>query len=382
MKASHHRHLPASWLYVEFTLTRLFARLNTGDRVVLGVTASFVAAIPVLFGVQLGRVVTQLPSHFSGLAIGLFACFVVSFLVTATMISVRGHRYFAFLPEARAQKITRIALEFVASCLISFVVIAVVIAFLPKLHTAMAVASALVCALFGHGIVHGIQLCLPTAPLQTTSIQTLSGMTRRNGVASILARPNIKRLPSSSSRFMRKANDNPLLWVFVILTMLASGGAAMAWKSLLLGLSTLSTLIFMLQCALVEPRVGNGPAIGAHSATLPIKRARQDLIALAFPHFGCLIIAPALIVMGQNATHAAIAMSQFLITLWILWLWLVMGALPTEDAWRTYPLGTVLAIISYQIFPPVLPVLFFIGTLILTRDLVRLSLKGPASWPR
>jgi hypothetical protein len=382
LKADQHPDLPASWLYALFAIRRLWGRLNTGDRAVLSLTALFVAAIPVMFGVQLGGAVARLPSHFGGMAIGLFTCVVVSFLVTGTMTSMHGHRYFAFLPETSRRKVARIGLEFAASCLLSLMFMSAIIAFVPKLQSAVTFTTAFGTALVGHGIVHAIQFLFRTAPLRSTSAQTLTGMTRRNLPAPFLASAGMIRLPKSSSRFLLKANSNPLLWAFLILTALSSGGAAIAWKSPLFGLSTLSTLLFVLQCALMEPRVGNGPTIGAHSGTLPIKRARQDLWALAFPHLVCLIIALALMVFEWNATHAAIAASQFLLTLWILWLFLVMGALPSEDVWRTYPVATVLGIIAYNILPPILLILLAIGTIMITRDLMRLSLKGPATWPR
>jgi hypothetical protein len=382
LTASYHHNLPASWLYALFAIKRLWARLNIGDRAVLSLTVLFVAALPVMFGVQLGGAVALIPSHFGGMATGFFTWVVVSFLVTATMTSVRGHRYFAFLPETSHRKGWRIALEFAASCLLSLVFLSAMIAFLPKLHSALPFAAALGTVLIGHGMVHAIQLSLRTLPLHSNSAQTLSGMTQRNRAAPFLASRTMTKLPNSSSRFMLKANSNPLLWAFLVLAALSSGGAAIVWKSPLLGLSTLSTLLLVLQCALMEPLVGNGPAIGAHSGTLPIKRARQDLWALAFPHLVCLIVALALIVFGRELAFAAIAAWQFLLTLWLLWLFLVMGALPSEDVWRTSPWAFALATIGYNIFPPIIPVLLAIGTIMLTRDLMRLSLKGPASWPR
>jgi hypothetical protein len=138
----------------------------------------------------------------------------------------------------------------------------------------------------------------------------------------------------------------------------------------------------IVQLTLAEPRVGNGPTIGASAKNMPVHRALSDLWALVIPHLACFALAVALVIIKADGFAFAIALCQLVITLWIIWMALIIRALPPvlfAESTRWLIPG---AVIASQIMPPVIVLLMIVATIISTRDLMRLSLQGPAQWPR
>jgi hypothetical protein len=374
--------LPSPWLYVRLGIKQFWSNLNVGDRLTALFALVLVAALPVSFIVRLGQMVASQSPQWAGLTIGASVFLLVCIGLTGSMVKVRSHPWFRYLPETKRRKIGRIIAEFLASCLVSLGILAIIIWFLPTSRRALLLGQALSIAVAGHMVVHLIQFCLRALPVITVNAAALTGMTDRNKIAPFLANTALAQLQGSSSLFMQKANSNPLIWVFVLLTIAALGGTAISLASPLLGLSSLSTLLLVFQLALMEPRVGNGRAIGAHSKKLPIKRARHDLLALSIPHLICLAAALPLVIYDTSAINAAIAGAQLLLTLWIIWIFLVVGALPAHKPAKSFFWFVGGALISSQLFPPLIVVWLIVITAMLTRDLMRLSLEGPASWPR
>jgi hypothetical protein len=127
---------------------------------------------------------------------------------------------------------------------------------------------------------------------------------------------------------------------------------------------------------------GQWPAIGAHSQNLPIRRAVKDLIALSLPHTFVVLVALPLIWIEKSALYLAIAGGQLIVTIWITWLFLVVGALPAHKPAKSFFWFVGGALISSQLFPALIIVWLVVITVMLTRDLRHLSLEGPALWPR
>jgi hypothetical protein len=372
--------LPSSWLYASFGLKQFWARLNGADRLVAVLAALLLAALLIGFIIRLSHTVAIQSPSWTGLAVGVSVCALVTLTLTGTMHWLRAHKYFSFLPETNKRQQSRILLEWLASCGISLLICSLIVLFLPRTVQMAAIFRAIATVVVGHTLVHVIQLWMQYLPGSLTNSSAVRGIARRNMFAPFLASAAMKWLPHSSSRFMRRVTANLLVWALVMVAILAFGGAAISFKSPLLGISTLSSVFMMVQLALIEPRVGNGPAIGAHSETLPIRRAFNDLVAMTFPHLVCMLLAIPLLVIDEKFNNVIVAISQLVITIWITWLFLVIGALPHDKPSNIWHF--TIAITASLTFPPLIPVMLAIGTIMLTRDLMRMSQQGPALWPR
>jgi hypothetical protein len=374
--------LPSSWLYVGFGVKRLWSRLNAGDRLVALFALLLIVALPIGFIVRLARMVAVQNPNLGGITVGSCVFAVVSLALTGSMARVRSKAWFRFLPETLRRQRERITLEFLVSCFATICLLIIIASLLPAAARWSTCFQAVSLALKGHTVVHVVQFLLRHSPTLNTGASAVGAMSRRSKTASLLASSMASILPRSSSLFWRKANDNPLVWGGLMLTLLASGGTAISLGSPLLGLSSLSSLLLIFQLSLLEPRVGNGPAIGAHSQNLPIRRAVKDLIALSLPHTFVVLVALPLIWIEKSALYLAIAGGQLIVTIWITWLFLVVGALPAHKPAKSFFWFVGGALISSQLFPALIIVWLVVITVMLTRDLRHLSLEGPALWPR
>ena len=372
--------VPSSWLLIAIGTTGLWSRLNFGDRSVLVFTALLVVAIPLSIVAKLVALIPASYAMWSGVALGFIVFLLVALAFNATMVRTRSQRFMCYVPESDQRRAYRILAEFVVSALICAAAIFLVAWFLRGGFQTSVFVTAVSVVLLGQLIVHLGQFLQFGTPTARAGERGAMRTPRRSRFASWFVQiGEAGRLPNTSSRFLLKAITNPLIWLFVVLILMSVSGTALLERSVLLALSTLSSILMIFQLALIEPRVGNGAAIGASSKTLPIGRAVQDLVALAIPHSLILCCAFVLIALDAKPGHVAIACGQFGATIWILWLALVSGALPTAKPAKFWAIG--LALIATQVFPAVIPVILLGVTIALTYDLRRLSKEGPASWP-
>jgi hypothetical protein len=180
---------------------------------------------------------------------------------------------------------------------------------------------------------HAMQLICGDLSRWRIGQSQVAGIPSRSRLSAALIGGEGKRhLPTTSSRFLLKALANPLVWLVLILMTLVLGGAIVSTQYPLLWiLSGLSTLLLIVQFSLMEPRVGNGVVLGAHSVNMPIHRGVSDLFALSLPHLGLLAIAFVALILAQNWMGLAVAMVQAIATVWALWLGLVIKALPPRE---------------------------------------------------
>jgi hypothetical protein len=384
MMASIPRQLPLSWLYVGFGGLNLWRRLNLGDRVFLVGVICFAMAVAIGFGLRLtGFLQSALPAWMQ-LGIGAYVSGLVIIGFNLPMMAARSHRFERYLPESTARRTWRVGLEFGFSVLACVAMIAIqMLSVAPVNRPSLFVASV--------AIAIGLQGCWYVAQLVAGVLpQLLWGQNQATGThvrsrmsAIVIVGQAIKSLPATSSRFLLKANNNPIVWLSLILTALASGGAIFSTQNpLLWTLSGVSTLLLIAQLALMEPRVGNGAVLGAHSLRTPIKRGVSDLCALALPHLCLMVLAVCALVFAQNWVGILIALTQGIVTVWALWLGLLIKALPPQATTKHALWLVVGGMIAGQFFPPLIVVLVLAITIALTRDLNRQTMIGPALWPR
>jgi hypothetical protein len=114
---------------------------------------------------------------------------------------------------------------------------------------------------------------------------------------------------------------------------------------------------------------------------MPIHRAVSDLCALALPHLACFALAVPLMIADADSLLFGIGLSQLVVTGWIIWISLLVRALPPVIFVKSARWLVALAFIASQIMPPLIIALMIIATFLSTRDLMRLSQQGPAQWP-
>jgi hypothetical protein len=374
--------MPASWLYVGLGAQRSWLSLNNGDKLVVLFVALLGLAIPVRLGIQTGNYVTQHAPAWTGASLGAFTFVCVALTLTLGLANVRRGRLFQFLGETQKRKRTRILAEFGVACALSFLLFLVSSVFLAQQVSLQNLLEALGVATLGHSLIYTIQFLGADVSPSRSNPTGLTGMVQRSSFAPLISGSFLIKFRPTSSLFLLKANSNPLIWAVLLLTLLAFGGAAISLKSLLLGLSTISTVLLIVQLTLAEPRIGNGPTIGASAKNMPLHRALSDLWALAIPHLTSSVLAVALVIIDADGFAFTIALCQLVITLWIIWMVLIIRALPPILFAKSTRWLIAGAIIASQTFPVVIVLLMIVATIISTRDLMRLSLQGPAQWPR
>lgn len=373
--------LPASWLHVGLGMGRVWANLGSGDRLFIVILAFFSTALLVRLAVSIGAYLAQAAPAALAISLGGFAFAIVALALSFPLASVRRGQLFQFIGETSARKRQRIGFEFVGTGLISAILVLAMWPFLSKAVAIPAFIHAMLWSTLGHGLVHVIQFLRTDLSPSRMNPTGLTGLAQRSCFAPLIGGSVLSKLHPTSSRFLLKANTNPLIWLLVVLTILASGGAAISLKSPLLLLSTISTVLMIVQLTQSEPRVGNGRTIGACAKRMPIQRAISDLIALSLPHFACALLAVPLIILEAKGLAIGILLTQLVATIWILWMTLVVQALPPMVFLKSARWLVGFAIIASQIMPPLIIVLLVIATFLSTRDLIRLAPKGPAQWP-
>jgi hypothetical protein len=373
--------LPTSWLYIGVGIKRAWLELKDGDRLFVGLLVCLGLVLPVRLLVVSGQFLAQTHSHWIGIGLGgvVFAC--VALFVILPLASVRRGKLFQFLGESKARRYRRIGAEFVAASFISAVLLIAAWPFLSTRVSINVLLQAFCCVTFAHGLVYWVQILRADRSPSHGNPTGLTGLAQRSYFAPFICGSALAKLPQTSSRFLLKANTNPLIWFVIGLTLLSSGGAALSLKSPLLALSTLSTLLLILQLSVTEPRVGNGRTLGASAKRMPIQRAISDLLALSWPHFACLVLATPVTIITADSLAFGIGLTQLIATLWIIWMTLLIRALPPLIFSGSARWLVALAIISSQILPPFIIVLIIVATFLSTRDLMRLSQQGPAQWP-
>lgn len=375
------KRVPASWLYVGYGARQTWARLNGGDRLMVGSVTLFALVIIVQLVSAAGKIFAKVAPQWTALGLGVSAFACVALSLTLSLSNVRQGRLFQFLGETSTHRTRRIGAEFAVVCFLSALLLVIAGFFVKSQAPFVMVPQAIGVAVFAHGLVHVTQyLSVQGSPARRLATNH-TGLSQRSKIASVTSGFNQAWFKPTSSRFLLKALTNPFIWALLILTMLASGGAAVSLKSPLLGVSTFSTLLLIIQLTLAEPRVGNGRTIGASSKNMPIQRAVSDFMALSIPHLACFVIALALTVLERNGLALGIASSQLALTLWIIWIGLLVRALPSLVFTKSTRFLVAGAIVASQVAPPLIVLLLIIGTLMSTRDLMRLSRLGPAQWP-
>jgi hypothetical protein len=373
--------MPASWLYIGLGATRTWSNLNNGDRLLVVALAILGIAIPIRVAVAIGAYIGQNAPAWLGVGLGGWAFVCIALTLSLSLANVRTGQLFQFLGEASHKKHTRIGAEWAAACILSALLLMATWFFLSGKTPILVFVYSVLIAASGHSFVAVGQFLFTNISPSRTNPTGLIGLAQRSGIASAIGSNPLSKLPPTSSRFLLKANQNPLIWLIIILTLLATGGAAISLKSLLLGLSTLSTVLMIIQLTLAEPRVGNGRAIGACSKRMPISRAISDLVALSLPHLACFLLAMPLIIMDAKGLAFGIGLSQLVATIWIIWITLLVRALPAAVLGKSARWLVALAIIASQIMPPVIIALLIMATVVSTREVMRLSQQGPALWP-
>jgi hypothetical protein len=376
--------VPASWVYVGFGAAGLWRRLNTGDRIVLIGIIVLGLALPLGLGL---RLVNHLASTFPDwmpLCAGAYGFALVALFFNMPMIGVRGHRFNRFMPATTARRIIRIGLEFGAGTFASLIIVTVILAPIAPQQNLPPFFMAAVVAISLQALWHVVQLICGDLSQWGIRQRQVAGLSNRGPIsAALMTGYGNGRLRGTSSRFLLKAISNPLVWIVLILTALVLGGAIVSTqKPLLWSLSGLSTLLVIVQFALMEPRVGNGVVLGAHSANMPNHRGLADLFALSLPHLCLLAIAFVALILAHNWVGLAVALVQALATVWALWLGLVIKALPPRKTTKHALWVIAGGMIAGQVFPPLIIVLALAITVALTRELMALTQKGPALWPR
>jgi hypothetical protein len=376
--------VPASWVYVGFGTAGLWRRLNTGDRIFLICIILFGLALPLGLG---GRFVGHLASTFPDLmplCAGAYGFALVALLLNMPMIGVRSHRFHRFMPETTARRRRRIGLEFGMSAIASLVIVAAMLSPFLTQQSMRPIFTAAVVAIGLQALWHAMQLICGDLSLWRTGQSQVADVPSRSRLsAALIGGVGKRHLPETSSRFLLKSISNPLVWIVLILMTLVLGGAIVSTQyPFLWTLSGLSTLLMIVQFSLMEPRLGNGVVLGAHSVNMPIHRGISDLFALSLPHLFLLVIAFVALILAQNWVGLAVALAQAIATVWALWLGLVIKALPPRETTKHALWAIAGGMIAGQVFPPLIIVLALAITVALTRELMALTQKGPALWPR
>jgi hypothetical protein len=378
------RWLPVSWAHVGFSAANLWRRLNLGDRVFLVGVILAGLAIVIGFGVRLSGFLASTFRDWLlvGTAAYVFCLVLVS--VNLPMMAVRVHRFNRYMPETSSRRNARIGLEFGVCILASALAAFMLVWPLPQIqHRPVFLASALI-AIGAQAIWHIAQFVSGQFPAVLAQQSQTAGTSLRSRIwADALTGQLGERLPATSSRFLLKAMTNPFVWTILALMTLVTGGAIIsAQNPLLLTLSLLSTLLLIAQFALMEPRVGNSVVLGVHSVRAPISRGVSDLCALMVPHLCLMAVGAALLILAQNWPGLYVAIAQVAVTVWALWLGLVIKALPPRATTKHALWAIIGGMIAGQVFPPLIVVFALAITIALTRDLIELTHKEPALWPR
>jgi hypothetical protein len=378
------RWLPFSWLFVGFSLSNLWRRLNLGDRLFLIGIVFGGLAISLGFGLKLTHYLASSFPHWLPLGTAAFACVLVVLSFNLPMITVRSHRFNSFVPESSARLLWRISLEAGVASIACVIVIAILIGQLPALQRQSAMIEALTLAIGAQAFWHLIQYYFGATKFFGAKPAVFRATSsRRTSGAAILTHNAARYIPATSSRFLLKAITNAFIWIVLALSVLTAGGAlASSPDPLLWTLLLLSSGLLLVQIALMEPRIGNGVVLGMHSIRTPIKRGLSDLIALSIPHFGLLSLAAGTLAVHGNWIGLAGVLGLYIVIIWGLWLWLVTGALPPRTTAKYGLSATVGGIIIAQFFPPLVIIIAIAITVALTRDLISLNTKEPALWPR
>jgi hypothetical protein len=376
--------MPMSWAYVCLGAANFWRRLNMGDRLFVGLLVGIGLWIIVLMGHRLGQFLASILPNWTALGLAVYASGLVVLALNMPMMSVRYHRLYRFFPETEARRRTRICLEFGFTSLCCGILIASVVVMMPPTQSAGIFYAACSIAIAFQGLWHGVQFLFGQSTHATAQRFQNSSSQRRNRFSgAVLTQPLGKALPRTSSRIGLKTVSNPIIWLVILLIAMVLGGAIVtADQPLIWALATVSSIVLIYQLALIEPRVGNGAVLGAHSFSSPYQRGLEDLSALSLPHIFLLALGSFMLLVGQDWIGLGLLVSQCIVTIWGLWIGLVVKALPANSA-RKHTLWAVIgATITAQLFPPLVAVVAIGITISLTRDLVNLNTKGPALWPR
>jgi hypothetical protein len=373
--------LPTAWVYLFCSWRRLWGRLNGGDRFVLVAVLIGGAAATIYIGAK----VTQAAMRLSHMALdfvpGLFALVVVTLAMLPTLVTARASHFFAYIPETTARRRTRFLCEFALSSCLGTILLSAIIISVPALAHMRSILLNLVILISGFVISHLIQsLMLQKGALNHTG--SIGSKSKRHALDKVLTLPILAPLAHTSSRFLLKMNTNPLIWLLFAFVLVSGFGAALTMPSILVAISTLSQAVLVIQMTLMEPRVGNGVTIGAHSRFLPINRAFADWMALVGPHMSLFVIAGIFIWSHQSWLEFYVAITQLVLTLWLIWMALIMKAQDAPKMTRALLIFGVVAMVAGNAMPPLILPILIICTILITRDLMRLSKEGPATWPR
>jgi hypothetical protein len=373
--------LPTAWVYLLFTWQRLWGRLNGGDRFVLVAVLIGGATATIYTGAKLTQATRQLFPLAQDFVPGLFTFVVVTLAMVPALIAARASHFFAYIPETAARRQTRIICEFALSLSLGTVLLGAIIVSVPALAQTRSMAVSLVMLMSGFVISHLIQHFVPQkGALSNTG--TISAKSKRHAFAPVLTQPVFGLFARTSSRFLLRMNANPLVWLIFALVLVSGFGAALTMPSVLVAISTLSQALLVIQMTLMEPRVGNGVTIGAHSRFLPINRAFADWVALVGPHLILFVAAGILIWHHQSWLEFYVAITQLVLTLWLIWMALIMKAQDAPKVTRALLIFGVVAMVAGNAMPPLILPILIICTILITRDLMQLSKEGPATWPR
>jgi hypothetical protein len=376
--------VPMSWLYVGFGVVGFWRRLNLGDRVFLIGVVIVGFAIAIGLGAKLSSVLATSYPDWMPIGIAVFAAGLVILALNVPMVAVRSHRFNHFAPETTSRRTVRIGLEFGLSATASVAVAFILVWSTPAPQGGSVFSATMSFALGVQLVWHITQLIAGLLPNARTGRGNSAAADYRSRLSALaLTNGVVEILPATSSRFLLKAITNPFVWIVIILTTLVAGGAIVAAPTpFLWTVSGLSTLLLIAQFALMEPRVGNGVVLGAHSVDPPIKRGFNDLSALMLPHFMMLSVAGCVSALTQSWMGLYVAIGQGLVTAWGLWLSLVVKALPPRETTKHALWAVIGGMIAGQVFPPLIVILAIAITVAITRDLRALTQKGPALWPR
>jgi hypothetical protein len=246
--------LPASWLYIGLGMIRAWFGLSNGDRFIVVLLALLAFAIPIRLISATAAFLAKSAPAWVGISIGALSFLCIGLTLTLGLANVRRGRLFQFLGETTARKRQRIGVELAFACGASAILLVAACPFLEDQATVQAFTQAVCVAALSHSVVASLQfLSINTSPscLNPTG---LTGLNQRGRFPFIVGGSVFAKLPPTSSRFLLKANTNPLVWLIIILTLLSTGGAAISLKSPLLALSTISTVLMIIQLTLLEPR--------------------------------------------------------------------------------------------------------------------------------
>lgn len=376
--------LPVSWLYVSLGIVNLWRRLNFGDRCFL---VGFLSIMVVTFFGFAEKLCRYAEENFPGLlpiAIAAAAFIPIVLLFNLTLISVRANRFDKFLAETRARRRWRIGLEAVVAtfCSLSVVLMLILKLQLPTPEATLIQSSFL--AIGAHGIWNLVHWTLGgSQPSASIPIQYDGRKPRSKLISEVLARNPARCLPATSSRFLLKSVTNPWIWIGLAFMALSVGGVVVsAPNPALWTLLVFSIALLTVQFAVMEPRVGNGLVLGVHSVRTPIRRALSDFAALMVPHLAILGLATILFGFQKDWLGLGISFVQGVLSFWVLWLALMMKALPRRVVSRYILWSLGGGIIAGQLSLGLVIFVFIAATIVMTRDMILMTWKEPVLWPR